>query len=162
MAEMLSDPDSMAAKAVINPPIDIVADANTRAWRALELVSVNGHTNARAVARVYGALARGGEIDGYRVLSPESIVRCYTEQSNEMDVLLKVHGRVGLGFMLNSEAVPMGPNPHPFGHPGAGGSIGFADPDAKIGFGYVMNQMGPSITVDPRATNLIDAAYASL
>lgn len=162
MMEMLRDPESMTAKAIINPPIDIVADANTRAWRGMELPSANGHATARSIARVYGALARGGEIDGYRVLTPESIVRCYTEQSSGMDLVMKVYGRIGLGFMLNSSEIPMGPNPNPFGHPGAGGSIGFADPDAKVGFGYVMNQMGASVTSDPRAIRLIEAVYASL
>ncbi len=162
MMDMLRDPESMTAKAITNPPIDIVGDANTRAWRAMELPSANGHATARSLARVYGSLARGGELDGYRVLTPESIVRCYTEQSNGIDLVMKVQGRVGLGFMLNSETIPLGPNPRPFGHPGAGGSIGFADPDAKVGFGYVMNQMGSSATIDPRATRLIDAVYASL
>jgi CubicO group peptidase (beta-lactamase class C family) len=75
---------------------------------------------------------------------------------------MRVFGRIGLGFMLNSPEIPMGPNPHPFGHPGAGGSLGFADPDAKLGFGYVMNQMGASVGLDPRPRRLIDAAYASL
>jgi len=51
---------------------------------------------------------------------------------------------------------------HTSGHPGAGGSLGFADPQAKVGFGYTMNQMGPTILIDPRATALIDAVYASL
>jgi CubicO group peptidase (beta-lactamase class C family) len=162
MMEMLRDPESMTAKAIINPPIDIVADANTRAWRGMELPSANGHATARSIARAYGALARGGEVDGYRVLTPESIVRCYTEQSSGMDLVMKVEGRIGLGFMLNSKTIPLGPNAHSFGHPGAGGSLGFADPDAKVGFGYVMNQMGASVTIDARATRLIDAVYASL
>ncbi|MGO9451862.1 MAG: serine hydrolase domain-containing protein [Candidatus Binataceae bacterium] len=162
MAEMFRDPESMSAKAIMNPPIDIVTDANTRAWRAMELPSANGHATARSLARVYGALARGGEIDGYRVLTPESIVRCYTEQSKGVDAVMKVQGRIGLGFMLNCPAIPLGPNAHSFGHPGAGGSLGYADPDAKIGFGYVMNQMGGSVTIDPRVTRLIDALYASL
>jgi CubicO group peptidase (beta-lactamase class C family) len=56
----------------------------------------------------------------------------------------------------------MGPNPHTFGHPGAGGSLGFADPDAKVGFGYAMNQMSLEPLLDPRAKALIDATYASL
>jgi CubicO group peptidase (beta-lactamase class C family) len=75
---------------------------------------------------------------------------------------MKVHGRIGLGFMLNSTEIPMGPNPHPFGHPGAGGSIGFADPDAKVGFGYVMNQMSSAPPLDPRPRVLIKELYASL
>jgi CubicO group peptidase (beta-lactamase class C family) len=56
----------------------------------------------------------------------------------------------------------MGPSARAFGHPGAGGSIGFADPDAHIGFGYTMNKMGPYILMDPRARALVDALYASL
>ena len=55
-----------------------------------------------------------------------------------------------------------GPGARAFGHPGAGGSVGFADPDAGIGFGYVMNRMGPHILLDPRATALSDAVYACL
>ena len=162
MMEMLRDPESMSAKAITNPPINVVLDANSREWRAMELPSANGHATARSIARAYGAVARGGEIDGYRVLTPESIVRCYTEQSRGVDLVMKVRGRIGLGFMLNSPEVPMGPNPHPFGHPGAGGSIGFADPDAKVGFAYVMNQMSSATTLDPRPQRLIEAVYASL
>jgi CubicO group peptidase (beta-lactamase class C family) len=56
----------------------------------------------------------------------------------------------------------MGPNPHPFGHPGAGGSVGFADPDSKVGFAYVMNQMSAAPPLDPRARALVEALYASL
>ena len=52
--------------------------------------------------------------------------------------------------------------PRVFGHPGAGGSLGFADPDARIGFGYVMNRMGPYILLDPRAIALVDALYSCL
>jgi CubicO group peptidase (beta-lactamase class C family) len=72
--------------------------------------------------------------------------------------------RFSLGFML-SQPLPgssLGPNPHIFGHPGAGGSLGIADPDTKIGFGYTMNQMGTGLLVDPRAEALIKAVYESL
>jgi len=64
--------------------------------------------------------------------------------------------------MLSHPGARLGPNAHPFGHPGAGGSLGFADPEAKIGFGYAMNQMGQDMVLDPRASRLIDAVYASL
>lgn len=162
-AELISNPESITAKAIMNP--DNVVDprvVNSRAWRGCELPSANGHATARSIARAYSALARGGEVDGYRVLTPQSIVRCYTEQSYGMDEVLKVKTRIGLGFMLSQPEQPLGPNPRTFGHPGAGGSIGFADPDAKVGFAYVMNQMGGDPVVDQRAANLFDAMYSAL
>jgi len=64
--------------------------------------------------------------------------------------------------MMSPPGAVLGPNPHSFGHPGAGGSLGFADPHAKVGFGYTMNQLAVSLLIDPRATALIDAAYESL
>jgi CubicO group peptidase (beta-lactamase class C family) len=71
--------------------------------------------------------------------------------------------RIGLGFMLTMPEMPLGPNERVFGHPGMGGSLGFADPDAKVGFGYVMNRMLlPPEMFDPRWPPLIDAIYASL
>ncbi len=79
--------------------------------------------------------------------------------------MLQISTRFSLGFMISQHDRrdgAFGPNPRGFGHPGAGGSVGFADPDAKIGFGYVMNRMGPHILLDPRAIVLIDAVYASL
>lgn len=71
--------------------------------------------------------------------------------------------RFGLGFILTMPDARLGPNPRTFGHPGMGGSLGFADPDAKVGFGYVMNKMiaTPDL-IDPRWPSLIDAVYASL
>jgi CubicO group peptidase (beta-lactamase class C family) len=135
---------------------------NSRQWRASELPAANGHTTARALARLYGALARGGEIDNVRVLKPSGIARCYEEQSYGPDEVLFLSTRFSLGFMMSQPGAALGPNPHSFGHPGAGGSLGFADPDAKVGFGYTMNQMAAGILIDPRATALIDAAYASL
>jgi CubicO group peptidase (beta-lactamase class C family) len=66
--------------------------------------------------------------------------------------------------MLSQDAplAAFGPNDGAFGHPGAGGSVGFADPTARVGFGYVMNRMGPHILLDPRADALIDAVYAAI
>ncbi|MHB8381257.1 MAG: serine hydrolase domain-containing protein [Candidatus Binataceae bacterium] len=164
LSEMLKNPESMIARAIANPPV-VVLDpkvVNSRAFRAMELPSANGHATARSLARVYGALARGGELDGYRVLRPASIARAYTEQAFGFDEVLQLPSRMGLGFMLSHEGARLGPNPHSFGHPGAGGSLGFADPDAKLGFGYAMNRMGSDAVMDPRTFRLIDAVYASL
>jgi CubicO group peptidase (beta-lactamase class C family) len=156
------DPESMSAKAVNNPPGAMRLSAvNSRAWRGAEVPAANGHTNARALARFYGALARGGELDGVRILSPAQIERCLIEQSNGIDAVANVPMRFGLGYRLTQPAAPYGPNPRTFGHTGAGGSLGFADPDAKVGFAYTMNQMGSHILLDPRVVALLDALYAS-
>ena len=118
-----------------------------------ELVSKN---------QVLALLAAGGEVDGVHVLGPDAIARCHSEQSLGDDEVLEIRTRIGLGFFLTQDraGARLGPNPRAFGHPGAGGSLGFADPDAGVGFGYVMNRMGPHILLDPRAIALIDTLYA--
>jgi CubicO group peptidase (beta-lactamase class C family) len=151
-------------KAINNPPGALrVGTVNSRPWRAAEIPAANGHTNARAMARLYGVLACGGEFDGVRVMSPTQIQRCYEEQSYGPDaVMYGLPSRFGLGYRLSHSAARYGPNQHTFGHTGAGGSLGFADPDAGIGFGYAMNQMGSHMFVDPRVAALLDALYESL
>ncbi|TMC00218.1 MAG: beta-lactamase family protein, partial [Chloroflexi bacterium] len=165
LAERLSDPNSMAFKAIANPPeLGLPGSANTSEWRAAELPAANGHGNARGLARLYGALARGGEIDGVRVLTPEANQRATEEQCQGPDAILGVNMRWALGFALNPpDEKSLGPNPRAFGHSGWGGSLGFADPDARMGFGYAMNKMLlTSTTADPRWKPLIDAVYSSL
>jgi CubicO group peptidase (beta-lactamase class C family) len=164
LAQAGSDPESITAKAVNNPPGALkMSMINSRAWRGAEVPAANGHTNARALARFYGALARGGELDSVRVLGPAQIDRCSREESNGPDaVMFGLPSRFGLGFRLTQPAARYGPNARTFGHTGAGGSLGFADPDAKIGFAYTMNQMGAHPLIDPRVVALLDALYASL
>ena len=154
------DPEGMTAKAFMNPP-DMIRGPNIPEWRSAEIPAANGHGTARGIARIYGALARGGEIGGVHVLGKDAIARGHSEQSDGEDEVLGIRTRIGLGFFLSQdrEGGRLGPNPRAFGHPGAGGSVGFADPDAKLGFAYVMNRMGPHILLDPRATALIDAVY---
>jgi CubicO group peptidase (beta-lactamase class C family) len=160
---ILRDPEGMPAKAFMNPMSMLVPGMlSSRIWRGGEAPSVNGHVTARAVARLYGALACGGAVDGVRVLSPESVARCHGERSSGMDRTLGVTTRFSLGFMLSQPHESFGPNDESFGHPGAGGSLGFADPVARVGFGYVMNRMGTSILLDPRAKGLIAALYTCL
>jgi CubicO group peptidase (beta-lactamase class C family) len=163
--EMMKDPESVSAKAINNPPNAIAPETvNSRAWRGAEIPGANGHSTARALARIYGALACGGELDSVKIISSASLPRCYTEQSKGMDEVLKFPTRFSLGYMLSQPGAQLGPNQRSFGHPGAGGSLGFADLDAKVGFGYVMNQMGGAAAslIDPRCAALIDAVYASL
>jgi CubicO group peptidase (beta-lactamase class C family) len=163
LGENAADPESITAKALNNPPGALrMSMINSRAWRGAEVPAANGHTNARALSRFYGVLARGGELDGVRVLSPAQMERCHTEQSNGIDAVLSVPMRFGLGYRLTQPAAKYGPNPHAFGHTGAGGSLGFADPDAKVGFAYTMNQMGSQMLIDSRVSALLDAIYASI
>jgi CubicO group peptidase (beta-lactamase class C family) len=163
LAALLKQAGPMVEKAHLNPPWTF-ADRNTRAWRAAEIPAGNAHTTARALARVYGALACGGEVDGVRVLNPASIERARTVQDTGPDaVLFGLPTRFGLGFSLPSNGVGFGAaSTSAFGCPGGGGSIGFADPEARVGFGYVMNQAQDAMPPDPRALRVIDALYASL
>jgi CubicO group peptidase (beta-lactamase class C family) len=163
VAEMARDPESVTFKAIANPrPVIDPALVNSREWRGAEIPAANGHATARALAALYGNLATAGGVSDFRVLTPESIRRAHTEQAFGPDVVLGVVSRWGLGFALNQPAAPLGPNPRTFGHPGAGGSIGFADPDARLGFGYTMNQMGSDALIDGRAANLFNALFAAL
>lgn len=156
------DPTTMVGAAFNNPKLPAGA-ANTAAWREAEIPAANGHGTARALARIYGALARGGEIDGVRLLAPESIVRARTEQASGPDETLgQMPMRYGLGFMLRSDFMPFSPSENAFGHPGAGGSIGLADPDARVGFGYTMNQMQQGLVGGPTAFAVLGAFFDAL
>ncbi len=150
-------------RAYLNPPglSGLGATVNTRAWRAAEIPSANGHANARATARVYSALACGGAVNGVRLLTPETIEEATLETSSGIDFVLRRPSRFGLGFQLTQPERPLGPNPRSFGHFGAGGSLGFADPDARLSFGYTANRAGPRWQ-NPRNRALIDATYACL
>ncbi|MCW5890975.1 MAG: beta-lactamase family protein [bacterium] len=162
-AVIMSDPEGVAARAFMNP-ISLAHGPNLPAWRSAEIPGANGHAGARDLARAYGVLARGGEQDGVRLAGRETIDAMRTEQSVGPDLVLGVSTRFGLGFMLPQDApdTRFGPGTGSFGHPGAGGHLGFADPEAGVGFGYVMNRLGPHILVDPRATRLANAAYETL
>jgi CubicO group peptidase (beta-lactamase class C family) len=162
-AEIMKNPESATFKAFMNPPGAMRPGlVNTREWRAAEIPAGNGHATARSLARLYGVLARGGDQDGVHVMSKEQVAQCSLEQSKGPDELLMISTRFSLGFMMSQPGASLGPNPKSFGHPGAGGSLGYADPEAKIGFGYTMNKMQASLLIDPRATALIEAVYASL
>ena len=130
-------------------------------WREAEVPSTNGHGNARSVARVYSALANSGEIDGVRILSREALAAATQEQVNGHDLINNRPSRFGIGFQLTQPERPLGPNPGAFGHFGAGGSLGYCDPQARIAFGYVTNDMGPRWQ-NPRNRALIEALYGSL
>ena len=159
-----AEQESLRGKVFVqNPAEPWDVTLNSRPWRENEIASGNGHGNARAVARIYGAFARGGELGGRRITSPATIGTITQEQHNITEIMQERPYRQALGMLLNSPAaVYMGPNPRAFGHHGIGGSIGFADPDARIGFSYAVNKMHAVGTNGPRAARLIDALYAAL
>jgi CubicO group peptidase (beta-lactamase class C family) len=156
------DRQFLFSRVYMNPPgMSGLGTVNTRAWRAAEIPSANGHATARAVARIYSALACGGAVEGIRLLRPETIEQATAEASAGTDFVLGRPSRFGLGFQLTQPERPLGPNPRSFGHFGAGGSLGFADPDPGLAFAYTMNNSGPRWQ-NPRNRALIDAVYASL
>lgn len=145
-----------------NPPPHPEGDVNSRLWRGAEFPSTSPHGNARAIARLFGALAAGGALEGRRVLSPETIERANTIESDGEDSVLGRPNRFGLGFQLTIPGVrPLGRGERAFGHYGNGGLLGFADPDARLGFSYVCNRSGRSWR-DPRNIALIDAVYEAV
>jgi CubicO group peptidase (beta-lactamase class C family) len=157
-----ADPEGLVAKVFGNPPI-FALSPNSREWRAAELPAANGHTTAHALARIYGALGNGGELEGVRLIGRDAIEAARVEQAYGQDLVLPLVTRIALGFMLGPANEPLGPNPRSFGHGGAGGSLGMADPEAKLGFGYVMNRMHTGVwLVDPRPRALLDALYSCL
>jgi CubicO group peptidase (beta-lactamase class C family) len=152
----------MLERVYFNPPgISGIGTVNTREWRAAQIPSANAHATARAVARIYSALALGGEVDGVRLLGPGTLERAIAEASVGVDAILGRPSRFGLGFQLTQPERPLGPNPSSFGHFGAGGALGFADPDERLAFGHVINRSGPRWQ-NPRIQALVDAVYASL
>jgi CubicO group peptidase (beta-lactamase class C family) len=160
--ETLSGLPLMRVNAYRNPAeMSGTGVVNTRAWRAAEVPSTNGHGHARAVARLYAALAGDGELDGVHILSPETIARATEPQVHGEDLVLQRPTRFGLGFQLTMAERPLGPSPRAFGHFGAGGSLGFADPDARVAFGYAMNQ-GRAGWQHAHVRHLVDLVYAAL
>jgi len=132
-----------------------VGTVNTTAWQQAELPSANLHADARSVARVYADLLSAEPLIERAVLAEAT-----REASAGEDIVLGRPSRFGLGFQLTQPERPFGAGPSGYGHFGAGGSVGFADPDTGIAFAYVMNRGGPQWR-DPRNRALIDALYAA-
>ena len=159
-----ADQTSLKALAFKQNPLEPWATTmNSAIWKTCEIASGSGHGNARGVARIYGTLGNGGTLDGVHIMSKQGIEAMIVEQHNQIEQFQDRPYHQALGILLNTpEAVYMGPNMRSFGHHGLGGSIGFCDPDAGIGFAYCCNKMHAVGTNGPRARRLIDALYDSL
>jgi CubicO group peptidase (beta-lactamase class C family) len=151
---------SEAIAALTNPAVE-AERPNSRAWRAAQVPAANGHATAMGLARVYGAIADGGALDGVRLLSPQTIARMTAVQTTRPDLMLGFAPNWAMGFATNGIGV-YGPNPRAFGHSGWGGSFGCADIEAKVGIGYTMNRMGADLVGDPRSKVLCDAIFSRL
>ncbi|MEU2155639.1 serine hydrolase domain-containing protein [Streptomyces sp. NPDC019396] len=152
------DPESLTRRAF--GAIDPLPDENAPRYRAAELPASGGISTARALARFYAATI-GAVDDGHRLFAPATLTLARTEESAGLDRVLVIGTRFGLGFMLHGPASPL-LGPGSFGHPGRGGSLGFADPESGIAFGYVTNGMRKGVTADPRAQALVRAVRAAL
>ncbi|MFI6059865.1 serine hydrolase domain-containing protein [Streptomyces sp. NPDC051286] len=139
--------------------IDPFPDENDAGYRAAELPASNGIATARALARAYAAMI--GPVDGHRLFAPATLTLARTEESVGPDRVLVVNTRFGLGYMLHGPAAPL-LAPGSFGHPGRGGSLGFADPESGISLGYVTNGLQKGVTADPRAQALVRAVRSAL
>ena len=161
LREKFMGPDTLLGR-VLSGPSGLFSYGdmwNTRALHAAEMPSSNGIGTARALARFYAATI--GEVDGVRLLSEETRRAAVAPQVEGPDGVIRIPTRFASGFMLEPTLCPDAPETA-FGHPGAGGSLGFADPAKGLAFGYVMNQMQLGITGDARAERLVSATYASL
>ncbi len=141
--------------------------AETMHWNradlhAAEIPGAGGIAEARSLARLYGCLARGGELDGVRLLRPETLELGRRQRSGGADPFSGVVHAFGIGFQLQTERGLFGPAPDGFGHGGAGGSVHGAWPSRRVGFSYAMNQMRDTDPVDPRAIALLASLYEAL
>ncbi len=162
MMMQIAGPGTMGFNALFMSGVMLAgpADAfNSRAVHATEMPAANGITTARSLARMYAATV--GAVDGTRLIDDATVGVVRAEAVNGPDACLVVPSRFGMGFMLDGELTPM-LSSSSFGHAGAGGSLGYADPDAHVGYGYVMNQMAGGIAGDPRTVSLNDAVRACL
>ncbi|MEV4752873.1 serine hydrolase domain-containing protein [Streptosporangium sp. NPDC049248] len=146
-----ADPTSLTVRSmtVVTPPLD----HNDPDEQSAEMPSTNGICTARALARFYAALI--GEVDGHRILGPDTLAAATAEQVGGIDRILRVPVRIGTGFGLPTPDA-FWYSPTAFGFPGLGGSLGFADPATGLAFGYVMNHLQEGVP-DHRAANLLDA-----
>ncbi len=165
---MRADPTGPTAQFMINSG---GFSANSRAARAAEIGSATGVSNGRGLAGLYAPLANGGALNGVRLVGADTLTRMgQVSVATHEDATLMIPTRFSLGYMKsmdnrkleNTLACSAILSEAAFGHVGAGGSLGFADPGCAMSFGYSMNRMGPGILLNDRGQSLVDAAYLAM
>lgn len=153
---MREDPRGLANRAFGNPP-SLLFGTNSAPWRQAQIPAANAQSSARSLAQFYGSLS---DPQDERLLSNASKPWCWTEQSRAEDAVLMNDISFALGFMRFAEGSES--RTGRFGHPGAGGTLGYADARCELGVGYVTRAMGTAILLDHRADRLLDAVYEAL
>ncbi len=149
----------------------MLLDVNTAECHQAEVGSANGVTNARGLAGLYAPLANGGTSNGTQLVGADTLARMgRVSMASHDDATLLIPTRFALGYMkaTDNRQVPNTVNSslligdEAFGHVGAGGSLGFADPECGMSFGYAMNRMGTGLLMNERGQGLVDAAYRAV
>ncbi|MFJ2178403.1 serine hydrolase domain-containing protein [Streptomyces sp. NPDC087851] len=154
--------DSPALKTFMGSGGDAVS-ANSPAWRRADLGAVNGHGNARSVARVLSVIARGGEVDGVRLLGRDTIDLIFDEQARGVDLVLGIPLRWGIGFALPEPAtLPWIPEGRICFWGGWGGSMIIMDLERRMTISYMMNRMAPGVIGSDRSAAYVAAVYGSV
>ncbi|PYJ88131.1 MAG: hypothetical protein DME71_13795 [Verrucomicrobia bacterium] len=159
----LVTPGTLARKTFTSPyGLHVISKMNSAAIRAHPIVSFGGIGSASALAKFYSVLANGGKADGQTFFSAETLELMSATLTDGIDRVLQIPTAFSAGFIKdsrNAERRMLGPLRTSFGHPGAGGSHAFADPENKIAFAYVMNQMEQSLLPNEKSLRLVDAIY---
>ena len=159
----LATAGTLARKTFTSPRgLHAVSAMNTSENRARPLVSFGGIGSAASLAKFYAMLANGGELDGHRFFAHETITHMTRTLTSGVDRVFQIPTAFSAGFMKDPPVISRricGPSPLAFGHPGAGGSHAFADPEHGLSFAYVMNQMEQSLLPNEKSLRLVDAIY---
>jgi CubicO group peptidase (beta-lactamase class C family) len=145
-----------------NPFIDVGGFCNTAPWRRVSVAAANGHGNARSVARIQSVVSHGGEVDGVRLLSKETLDRIFEVQADGPDLVLLVPLRWGIGYALPHPTAPAVPEGRVCWWTGYGGSIVVNDLDRRTTVAYAMNRMVGHFTSSPRTDGYLRTAFACL
>lgn len=163
----LAEHGSLTHRAFSTPTAQLSVSAmNHAALRSASLPSLGAIGSARALAKFYALLAAGGSWNGETFFSPRALAWMNTPLTQGPDQTFLLETAFSAGFMLDpvdengrKRRHTFGPSTRAFGHPGAGGSLAFADPDTGLGFAYVMNQMEMGVLPRTRAVSLVQAWY---
>ncbi len=162
----LATPGTLARRTFTSPAgLHSVSGMNAPEIRARSFVSFGGIGSAASLAKFYAMLAAGGEMEGRRYFLPATIRQMTTTLASGVDRVFQIPTAFSAGFMQDPPSAPrriFGPSALAFGHPGAGGSHAFADPENGLAFAYVMNQMEQSLLPNEKSLRLVDALYAPL